>query len=431
MTEVVRKIPTTPNYRRLKEADANDFFYKVLEGSSGSSKTFSIVQYLVEKALTKKRRIRGLRYDQRTCRDSIIADFKTVMMEQFQIWDDKCWNQTNMEYTFPNGSYFHFRGCKEAQKLHGPRYDITWANEVMELPYESHRQIVMRTSEEIIYDFNPSLNSHWIFEKVQKRDDCAWIHSTFRDNPMLPATDRAEILAYDPNNPENVRQGTADKWAWAVYGLGQRGRREGAIFNIAPEIIDYWPEQHLCDKWGFGLDFGYSDDPAALIECCIHQGSLLLREKVYETKLITIKSHAAPNTPSLQGRFEECGISKNSKIKADQSRPDQIAELRTEGYNISATPKTKGSIVAGIDLMKRFPIKVHRASVNLQMEFQQYAWKKHSTGLNLNEPEDNWNHGIDAARYWALDELVKWQPARPGNLGRKLARASGKPRKRY
>ena len=156
----------------------------------------------------------------------------------------------------------------------------------------------------------------------------------------------------------------------------------------------------------------------------------LLRERIYDTGLITIKSHASPNTPSLQGRFEELGISKNAKIKADQSRPDQITELRTEGYNISATPKGPGSIVGGIDLMKRFPIKVHRGSTNLQVELQQYAWKKHSSGSTLNEPEDKWNHGIDAARYWAMDELVKWQPARPFG-GRKLARAAGKPRKRY
>ncbi len=443
------EIHTTVNYERLKQADAmrlSDIaaykasgkvdpdwrprgFYKVLEGSSGSAKTYSTLHYLIEKALTKKRRIVAGRHDSTTCDDSIIADFMAIMQEHFKIWSGAKWNETRKRYIFPNGSTFKFKGMSKPGKLHGPRQDIFWGNEVTEVSYDSHRQIAMRTAEEIIYDFNPSNNVHWVFEKVGKRDDCVWIHSTFRDNPFLPDADRLEILAYDPSNPENVRQGTADKWAWEVYGLGRRGRKEGAIFLI-PEIIDYWPEQFLCDKWGYGQDFGFSDDPAALIECCIHQGSLLLRERVYEPGLITIKSHAAPNTPSLQGRYEEMGISKTSKIKADQSRPDQIAELRTEGYNISATPKGPGSIVAGIDLMKRFPIKVHRASTNLQMEFQQYAWKKHATGYNLNEPADNWNHGIDAARYWAMDELVKWQPARPG-MRQTMARAEGKPRRRY
>ena len=283
----------------------------------------------------------------------------------------------------------------------------------------------------IIYDFNPSLNTHWLFDRIAKRDDCFWIHSTFRDNPFLPEADRAEILAYDPSNPDNVRQGTADKWAWEVYGLGRRGRREGVVFDVAPEIVDYWPEAHLCDKRGAGMDFGFSADPSAMIECCVFQGRLYLRERIYETGLLTAKSHAEPNRPSIHGRLEELGVPTNFKIKADAARPNQIAELASEGYNISATPKLKDSITGGIAIMKKFPICIHRASTNLQMEFQQYAWKKHANGHFLDEPEDSFNHGIDAIRYWALDELAKWQPARPGKLSRPMARANSKRRKRY
>jgi phage terminase large subunit len=372
----------------------------------------------------------AFRHDASTHDKAAVRDFKRIMMEKYpEIWKQGKWNNQLKTFTFDNGSILEFVGTNDPGKLHGPERDIAFLNEVMEITYEAYRQILSRTRLLVVMDWNPSLNVHWVFDRVMKREDVLYVHSTYKDNPHLSAKQIVEIEATNPKNPENLRNGTADQWYWDVYGLGKRGRREGAIFSIY-EVIDYWPEKHLCDKWGYGLDFGYSDDPAALIECCIHQGALLLRERVYETKLITIKSHAAPNTPSLQGRFEEMGISKNSKIKADQSRPDQIAELKTEGYNISATPKGKGSVVAGIDLIKRFPIRVHRASTNLQMEFQQYAWKKHSTGLNLNEPEDKWNHGIDAARYWALDELVKWQPARPG-MRKGLARAQGKPRKRY
>lgn len=424
------EINTTINYKRLKDADSEGFFYKVLEGSSGSAKTYSILHYLIEKALGKKRRIVAGRHDSTTCDDSIIADFQAIMQDHFNIWSDARWNGTNKRYLFPNGSTFKFKGTNKPSKLHGPRQDIFWGNEVIEMTYDAHRQIAIRTSEEIIYDFNPSLNSHWVFDKIGGRDDCKWLHSTFRDNPFLPEADRIEILSFDPDNPDNVRQGTADKWAWEVYGLGKRGRREGVIFDIAPEIIDYWPEPHLCDKWGYGQDFGFSADPAAFIECCIFQGKLHLREIFYEPGLITIKSHAQPNIPSIQGRYEDMGISRQAKIKADGSRPEQIAELVAEGYNVSATPKGPGSIIAGIDLMKRFPIYVHRTSNNLQMEFQQYAWKKHANGVQLNEPEDAWNHGIDAARYWAMDELVQWQPVRPGQR-RGMAKAAGKPKKRY
>ena len=422
-----REIPVSINYMRLKEADDAGKFYKVLEGSSGSAKTYSILQYLIEKALKKKRRIRGLRFDQRTCKDSIIADFKRIMQDQYCIWEDKAWNASNFDYTFANGSTFHFRGCSEAQKLHGPRYDISWANEVMELPYESHRQIVVRTAEEVIYDFNPSLTQHWIFEKVAKRDDCAWIHSTFVDNPFLPESDRNEILALDPGNYDNVRQGTADKWAWEVYGLGRRGRREGAIFGHY-DIIDHWPSPNVCDKWGFGLDFGYSNDPCAMVECAIWQGKLCLREWFYETGLTTIRSHQRPNFPSIQGNLELMNFDKAWKVVADGARPDQISELVNEGFNVWKSEKGKGSVLAGIDLIKRFPICVHRNSMNMQMELQQYAWKKHASGTVLGEPEDKYNHLIDATRYWAMDELSGWQP---NSRGLVMQKAVGKKRKVY
>ena len=237
----------------------------------------------------------------------------------------------------------------------------------------------------------------------------------------------AEIEATDPTRPENVRNGTADDWFWQVYGLGKRGRREGAIFPFF-EVVDDWPDRMVCERWGFGLDFGFSADPAALVECALFQRKLYLREWIYETGLITCVSHANPNTPSIEGTLRGLGFDRSWKIKADGARPDQIAELVAAGFNVSAAAKGAGSVVAGVDLMKRFPICVHRASNNLQMEFQQYCWRRHADGTWLDEPEDRWNHGIDAGRYWCMDELAGFSPLK--RSGAKRSR-SGVQRRRY
>lgn len=396
-------IPVTSNYVALKEADAAGKFYKVLEGSSGSGKTFSILQYLIEKALTGKRRITAYRDDQSTCRDSIVTDFMIVMGEQFGIWKQANWNGSNFQYRFPNGSVFQFRGANSPAKLHGPRREISWGNEVIEISWEAHRQISLRTSEEMIYDFNPSLNYHWVFDKIMPRADCAHIHSTFRDNPMLPEKARIEIEAMEPT-PENIAAGTADEWGWSVYGLGRRGRREGAIFKVW-DITDDWPEPMMCQRHGFGLDYGFSLDPTALIECALFQDRLYLRERLYEKELIAQANPLDPETPSIEGRLRELGIPEHARIHGESARPEINRALQKSGFKIIPTVKSASSILAGIDRLRTYPIFIHRNSQNAQREFESYTWDKNASGEFLDRPVDKDNHLIDAARYWALGEL--------------------------
>jgi phage terminase large subunit len=404
------QIPTTINYIRLKNADKAGYYNKVLEGSSGSGKTYSILQYLIEKATAKKLRIRACRFDSATCDDSIVADFTKIMQEQFQLWNSRNWNKVEKRYTFDNGSIIRFIGCKDPAKLHGPRFDITWFNEVMEMTYESYRQANQRTSEEFICDFNPSLIHHWVFEKIARQANCKWIHSTFNDNPYLPEEDRAAILSYDPDNPDNVEHGTADEWAWCVYGLGKRGQREGAIFKpLDYEIVDEWPEKMHCKAHGYGLDFGFSHDPTALAEWCLFQNKLYARELIYETGLINTISREQPSKPSIQGRLKDMNFSKSWLIRADCAEPKSIEELCTEGYNVVACEKRQGSIAAGLNLLKRFKLCLHRDSVNAQIEIQQYAWKRHAaSGIWLNEPEDRYNHFFDAFRYGSVEDLIRF-----------------------
>lgn len=379
-----------------------------LEGSARSSKTWSILEFMVNILPKEKLVATCFRYDGTTHKTSTIRDFKALMQQEDYVglWQSGRWNAQDKVFTFSNGSILEFQATNDETKLHGPERDIAWFNE-LEHHYEAYRQVVSRTRLMTILDWNPSLSKHWVFDRVMTRDDVLYVHSTYKDNPFLAQKIIDEIEAFEPTK-ENRLNGTADEYMWKVYGLGQRAKREGAVFKdwffCEPKE---WPEPFNCQRHGYGLDFGYSADDCVLVECCLFQSRVYVREIFRETGLITCRSHASPNTRSIQQLLEENNIRKQSKIVADSARPEQIAELNAEGYCLTSCKKYAGSVVAGIDLLKRTPIYVHRHSTGLQQEMDQYAWRRKPDGTWMDEPEDRFNHGIDAMRYWGEEELKR------------------------
>ena len=358
--------------------------------------------------------MRSFRADQTVCRKTLVPDFQWVMATQFSElpFHRGTWNKQESCYTFSNGSKYFFDGC-DAAKLHGMRQDIAHLNEVMEIGYSSWNQIAARTTGLKIFDYNPSLTHHWLFDTILTRPETefAYIHSTFKDNRFLSGEQVAEISAWEPTKL-NTQQGTANKWLWDVYGLGKRGRREGAIYTRW-EITRDWPDRYACNRWGYGLDFGYSIDPTALIECCLFQGSLYIRERIYETKLVATVSESNPNIPCIETRYKELEIDRHAKQYADSARPDSIAELSGVGYNVIPVHKNPGSINSGINRVQRFRIFVHIDSQNLQRELENYTWQRdRKTEQILDKPIDEFNHGLDAVRYWGMEELEPVTPIR-------------------
>jgi len=382
----------------------------ILEGSTRSTKTYSIIQFIITFCLQNKIVARSFRSDQTVCRKTLVPDFLAILSESFPELSLSGWNKTEACYTFPNGSQYSFEGCDPA-KLHGMKQDIAHLNEVMEISYKSWNQIKVRTSGLKAIDYNPSLTQHWLFATVMKRDKSkfAYLHSTYKDNPFLALDQVAEIESWEPTKI-NEDEGTADAWLWDVYGLGKRGRRKGAIYTRW-EITDQWPERMACNRWGYGLDFGFSIDPTALIECCLFQDELYVRERVYETGLVATISESNPNFPSIEKRMVDLRVDKTAKIYADRSKPDSIAELAGVGYNVLPYHQSVNAINPGIQRLQRFRIKVHIGSQNLQNEFENYTWViDPKTDEVTDVPIDKFNHGLDSVRYWGMENL---EPVRP------------------
>ena len=311
-------------------------------------------------------------------------------------WRESNHNKSEMTYELLKNE-ISFIGLDEPAKLHGRKQDIFWINEAIGTPgsafapsKEIFDQLEMRTTGSFFMDYNPKVTRHWIYDSVLTRKDVVWIHSTMLDNPFLEQSIKSKILSFEPT-AENKLRGTADKVKWEIYGLGKRAQHEGIIFQNVNYVRDFPVEARVL---GYGLDFGFTNDPTALVKVGLLHGELWLDELIYETAL---------TNSDIDKRFR---IIKPSEIIADSAEPKSIEELRRMGWSIKSTRKGKDSITQGIDIIKRYKLNVTERSLGLKSELENYAWKE-IDGRISNEPIDSFNHSIDALRYVALDKIGK------------------------
>lgn len=378
----------------------------VNEGSSRSTKTFSYIQYLLACGFldpTEKTTI---------CRDkltwlkaSVIPDFIDVLT-MMGIFREEHYHRTDQIYTLDgNGAEFHFIGLDEEQKLHGRKQDRFWLNEAIEVSKKKYMQLAIRTKKQILMDYNPSTDSHWIYDSVIPRNDCTFIKSTYKDNPFLDSAIVAEIERLEPT-PENIAQGTADPVAWKIYGLGERASQTGLIFGWI-QLCDKMPTDYK--KEFYGLDFGFTNHPTALVHIRLSGGALYFRQLLYKRGLTNIKNPNKPSQPSIEHELEKLRIPKTARIWADGAEPKTIKDLQNCGYNVMAAVKGADSIIIGIDVIKRYPAFITNASIDMIKERNNYKWAVDKDDKATNTPIDSFNHAWDAARYGCRMELGEEQ----------------------
>ena len=191
----------------------------------------------------------------------------------------------------------------------------------------------------------------------------------------------------DKNNIKN------EYWAnWCrVYVRGQIGSLEGVIFNNWAQIDNVPPEARLL---GYGLDFGFTLDPTAVVALYQHDKDIYFDELIYERGL---------TNSDIADRLKALGVGRDEVI-CDSAEPKSIEELFRLGINAKPCVKGKDSIKAGIDILKRY--KLNLIGTNLTKEFKSYKWKTdRKTNQPINEPVDFLNHLIDGIRYVALNKL--------------------------
>ena len=300
-------------------------------------------------------------------------------------------NKTDRTFTSVSGSRIEFRSYQDTYDARSGKRDRLFINEANGVQYEIYEQLSLRTTKQVIIDFNPSAR-FWAHEHLEDREDVEWIISTYRDNAFLNPAIRNKIMSYQPT-PENIARGTANEYRWLVYGLGQVGRLEGLVF---PDWkVGRFPDEY---KWRvFGMDFGFTNDPTTLIEIRYSSGALYWNEHIYERRL---------TNDDISRRLHEVGHDPDDEIIADSAEPKSIQELNERGWYIKPSVKGADSVMNGIDALKRYKSYISPKAKNLIEEFSSYTWKMDKNGNPMNKPIDRFNHGIDAGRYALSHRLL-------------------------
>jgi len=301
-----------------------------------------------------------------------IRDFRNIMIAH-GYWKDALWNATDSIYTFETGSKMEFFSTDNGDKLRGARRDRLFMNEANNNTLDAFDQLEVRTKEFAYLDYNPT-NEFWLFTDVMpNRNDWEKVILTYKDNEALSP----EIVA-------SIEQRKNRKGWWQVYGEGQLGEVEGKIYKDW-NIIDEIPHEARLERRG--LDFGYTNDPTAIVDIYYYNGGYILDEVCYQ-KGMSNKQIADVIKDQDQ-----------VMVIADSAEPKSIDEIRLYGINMMPAVKGSGSINQGIQFVQQQRISVTKRSSNIIKEYRNYLWATDKQGKILNEPEGGLDHALDAIRY--------------------------------
>lgn len=395
--------------------------YILLFGGRDSAKSYTAAQKIILDILEEP-------YCKVVCLRKVFADIRDSQIET--LWDViESWELENyfIKTVAPlkivctiNGHQILTRGLDKSTKLKSIK-DIThiWLEEADEIGLNdfitsdtSIRSSYPDALLQFMLTFNPEMEDGWIDNyffphksEYEKEDgshhfvestqpDTTILHTTYKDNEFCPQVrgDRYERL--------KMAVGVDDNF-YRVFCLGLWG---SALKGLVFEKIKYasrFPEQSECKVYGFGLDFGFTNDPTTIIECALAHGELWFREICWKTGLV----NTGPKH-SIESELRQKDVKPRDEIIGDSAEPKSIEEIKRTGFNIKGVAKGKDSIESGITAMKKYPINIVN-SPNLKKEFKTYKYVENKEGEITNKPIDAWNHGIDSCRYFVVDKIMK------------------------
>lgn len=376
------KIQTTVVYDELDTAVRGGYTVISEQGGARSGKTYNTVLFLIMYLMDHPGTLLSIvRKTLPALKGSVYRDFEENM-RRLGLWDQKAYNKSEMIYRYANGSEVEFFSTDNEQKLRGRKRDILFVNEANEISYMEFRQLKMRTTTLSVLDYNPSFTEdHWIVS-LNAEPGTYHFTTTYRDNPFLERTIVDEIESYMESNNS----------LWRIYGLGKQAIIEGAVYPEFEVVDDIPPSARR--RWG-AIDFGFTNDPTAILEVAVDGKNLYIDEVEYLTGMVS--GDIISICRQSLGRH---------KIICESADPRLVTELHRAGLNVHAVRKFKGSVEAGISKAREFRIHVTRRSTNTIRELKNYVYMQDRNGKWLNVPIDAFNHSMDAFRYVIMEELM-------------------------
>ena len=152
----------------------------------------------------------------------------------------------------------------------------------------------------------------------------------------------------------------------------------------------------LCKRRFGAIDFGFTNDPTAILDIRLSEGELWIDLISYDVEM---------DNPKIVDVIKSAGMAKIHFI-ADSAEPKSISELKKLGLSVEGADKGPDSIKNGISAVKRYKLNVTRRSKFLITELERYRWAVDGAGNPLNVPIDKFNHALDALRYGVYTLLV-------------------------
>ena len=279
-----------------------------LQGGSRSGKTYNTLLWIIfSYCNTNTGKVISIcRKTLPSLKASVLRDFLEILRNN-DLYSEIYHNKTSNEYWL-NGNLIEFFSLDMGSRVRGRKRDLLFVNEANEIDYEAWNQLLFRTDGNIIIDYNPHDQFHWIYDKVLERPDCSLHISTFMDNPFLSETLKAEIERLKDTDPEY----------WRVYGLGLRGQNRSLVFKF--HIVDEIPA--TARFISYGLDFGYASDPSSLCATYIDGDNMYCKELLYETGI---------TNQDIAKKLEILGLDRRDEVFADSSEPKSIEEIYRMG----------------------------------------------------------------------------------------------------
>jgi phage terminase large subunit len=303
-------------------------------------------------------------------RATVMRDFFEIMKEM-GIYEVMSHNKSEHIYTFDNGSIVEFFSVDNEQKIRGRKRDLGWCNEANELWFEDFQQLNMRTEHKLIFDYNPSESSSWLYELPM--EESIIIKSTYKDNPFLPDSIKRQI--------EDLKR--TDEALYQIYALGEKAISKSNIYSNW-SFVKHRPARFV--NFVYGLDFGYNH-PTALMRVYWCENDIYIEPVIYESYL---------TTTNLIERMQQMDVEKNVTIVADYARPEIIAEMNNAGFDVQNADK---SVKKGIDNIKTFGVFCED-NPQLKKEYENYKWKKIGDFID-DTPVKLFDDAMDAIRYAA------------------------------
>ncbi len=368
-------IKASIHFDQLEKSDKR---ITVHQGGTRSGKTYNILLWLITTLLKQEGKVLTIvRETMPSLIISVQKDFFNIL-KRLNVYREEDYKDQKKEYHLRGNNVVQFRSADDEGKFRGAARDYLFINEANQISLDAFEQLILRTTEKIVLDYNPSDEYHWIYDSVIPRDDCDFYKTTYRDNPFLPKSLVDEIERLKTNS---------DPQKWRVFGLGERGISQSKVFHDWTIINSFWdiPSREVY----YGIDFGFQD-PTVLVAVKVWDGGIYVDELLYQSYLTTSDIITFTKNNIHQTYYELYG---------DNSRPETIQEMKNAGINIAPARKGKDSIKNGINFLKSHNLYVTKRSENILMEFKRYSWKADRDGRLTDETCDEHNHAIDAIRY--------------------------------